>query len=184
MRTAGSDPKRIIVYGVSGSGKTTLAGQIGDRLGLPWHSIDDLTWEPGWVMVPEAVQRERIAAICGQDAWVIDAAYSAWVDIPLASVELIVGLDLPRWRSLGRLVRRTLRRMITREPVCNGNHETLRNTFAADSILLWHFRSFQRKRVRMRGWHADPAGPPVVLLRTPSEVAGWLDSLGRRPSTS
>jgi adenylate kinase family enzyme len=40
-------PSKILVYGVTGSGKTTLARQIGERLGLPWHSVDDLTWEPG-----------------------------------------------------------------------------------------------------------------------------------------
>ena len=41
--------RRIVVYGVTGSGKSTLAARIGARLGLPYHSVDDLTWEPGWV---------------------------------------------------------------------------------------------------------------------------------------
>jgi adenylate kinase family enzyme len=51
------------VYGVTGSGKTTLAAQIAERTGLPWHSVDDLTWEPGWVEVPVQEQRRRIEAI-------------------------------------------------------------------------------------------------------------------------
>jgi murein DD-endopeptidase MepM/ murein hydrolase activator NlpD len=36
-----------LIYGVTGSGKTTLAEQIATRSGLPWYSVDDLTWEPG-----------------------------------------------------------------------------------------------------------------------------------------
>jgi adenylate kinase family enzyme len=49
--------RRIVVYGVTGSGKSTLAARIGQRLGVPYHSVDDLTWEPGWVQVPDEVQR-------------------------------------------------------------------------------------------------------------------------------
>ena len=169
-------PLRILVYGVTGSGKTTLARRIGERTGLPWHSVDDLTWDPGWTPVPLHIQRERIAAICAGPQWVLDTAYGAWRDIPLASADLVIGLDLPRWRSLTQLVRRTLSRLVKRTPVCNGNVETLRSLFATDSIVVWHFRSFSRKRRRMRAWQTDPTMPPVVLLRTPAEVDAWLNS--------
>ena len=43
---------RVLIYGVTGSGKTTLAQQVAVRTGLPFHSVDDLTWQPGWVEVP------------------------------------------------------------------------------------------------------------------------------------
>jgi adenylate kinase family enzyme len=170
--------RRILVYGVTGSGKTTLAPLIAERLGLPYHSIDDLTWEPGWVPVSEAEQRARVSAICAGDAWVIDSAYGIWADIPLARVGLIVGLDLPRALSLWRLLRRTTGNIIGRRQLCNGNQETWTNTFLRrDSILVWHFRSFARKRERMRRWQADPAMPEVVLLRSRAEVRNWLASL-------
>ena len=175
--------RRILVYGVTGSGKSTLAARIGERLGLPYHSVDDLTWEPGWVAVPDEVQRERIAAVCATEAWVIDSAYSIWKDIALGRVELVVGLDFPRWRSLGRLVRRTVRRIVLRTEICNGNRESVRNLLlSTDSIVFWHFKSFARKRRRMRAWHADPAMPPVVLLRSPAEVERWLSGAGREQS--
>ncbi|GIM91714.1 adenylate kinase [Paractinoplanes toevensis] len=167
--------RRILVYGVTGSGKSTLARRIGQRTGLPYHSIDDLTWEPGWVPVSDEVQRERVRAVCAGDAWVIDAGYARWLDIPLARVELIVGLDLPRWRSFGRLLRRTVGHIVRRTPTCNGNYETWRNAFFdRESLLLFHFRSFNRKQRRMRAWEADPDFPETVLLRTPAEVERWL----------
>lgn len=170
--------RRILVYGVTGSGKSTLAARIGRRLGLPYHSVDDLTWEPGWVAVPDEVQRERIAAICATDSWVLDSAYSIWKDLPLTRADLVVGLDFPRWRSLGRLLRRTARRIVLRTEICNGNRERLRNLFlSTDNLVVWQFQSFGRKRRRMRAWQADPAMPPVVLLRSPTEVERWLAEL-------
>jgi adenylate kinase family enzyme len=170
--------RRIVVYGVTGSGKSTLAARIGQRLGVPYHSVDDLTWEPGWVQVPDEVQRERIAAICATDAWVLDSAYGKWRDVPLARADLVVGLDLPRWRSLGRLLRRTARRIALGTEICNGNRERVRNlVLSTDNIVVWHFKSFARKRRRMRAWHVDPAMPPVVLLRSPAEVERWLAGL-------
>lgn len=46
-------PERILVYGVTGSGKTSLAKRISAATGIPWHAVDELTWEPGWIQVPE-----------------------------------------------------------------------------------------------------------------------------------
>jgi adenylate kinase family enzyme len=171
--------RRILVYGVTGSGKSTLARRIGERLGLPYHAIDDLTWEPGWVQVSDELQRQRVQAICDSDAWVIDSAYSKWADVPFARVELVVGLDLPRWRSFGRLLRRTIVHAARHTPTCNGNYESWRNAFLArESILFWHFRSFKRKQRRMRAWQADPDfRPEIVLLRTPAEVRRWFATL-------
>jgi adenylate kinase family enzyme len=169
--------QRILVYGVTGSGKTTLARQIGERTGLPWHSVDDLTWQPGWVAVPDAEQRRRFEAICAQERWVLDTAYGKWLDVPMARTELIVGLDYPRWLSLQRLLRRTVARAIDHKPICNGNTESLRFAFTRDWIIYWHFRSFSRKRRRMRAWAADPAAPPTVLLRSPRQTRRWLGTL-------
>jgi adenylate kinase family enzyme len=170
----------VLIYGVTGSGKTTLARQVADLTGLPWHSVDDLTWEPGWVTVAPEEQRHRIAAICAGEQWILDTAYGQWVDVVLPRTELIVGLDYPRWRSLSRLVRRTLMRAIDHRHICNGNTESFRQAFSRDSIIVWHFQSFARKRDQMRSWAAEPAGWDVVLLKSPAATRRWLVRLARR----
>ncbi len=175
--TGGGDfrtARRIAVYGVTGSGKTRAAADIGAVTGLPWHAVDELTWEPGWAEVPRDEQRRRIDAICRGDAWILDAIYSTWMDVVLDRVEVIVALDYPRWLSYGRLLRRTGRRMITREPVCNGNRETVRHVLARDSILWFHVRSFGRKRDRIRAWENDPAAPAVQRFARPRQLAAAL----------
>ncbi len=168
--------RRILVYGVTGSGKSTAATRIAASTGLPLHLADELTWLPGWVPVDGDVQRERFAAIVVTDAWVLDTAYATWKDLVLARCELVVGLDYARWRSLARLVRRTLIRLVDRRPICNGNVETLRGTLSRDSIVVWHFSSFARKRARMRAW-ATSDDVPILLFRRPAELERWLASL-------
>lgn len=182
-----------MVYGVTGSGKTTLARRIGEATGLPWHSADDeIGWLPGWVMRSPEEQRRIAEDLCAQQEWVLDTAYGTWLDVPLERLDLIVALDYPRWFSLQRLVRRTVSRAVTRQEMCNGNTETWRQAFSRDSIIVWHFRSWARKRARIRQWAADPTGvrpgatvdssdldgvPAVLHLKSAREAERWCLSL-------
>jgi adenylate kinase family enzyme len=181
MQPAG--PQRILVYGVTGSGKSTLARRIAESTGLPLYLADEFTWRPGWTPVPDDEQRAQFEEICARDEWVLDTAYRTWLDVALARAELIVALDYPRLLSLGRLVRRTVLRIIDRRLICNGNHETLRQALSRDSILAWHFRSFSRKRRQMRAWADNPPGPAILLFRRPRETEAWLQALVRDRSS-
>ena len=168
---------RVLVYGVTGSGKTTLARKIGEKTGIEWHSVDDLTWDPGWQQVPVDEQRRRMQAICDGDRWILDTAYGTWRDIPLARVELIVALDYPRWLSFKRLLARSIMRAIDKRPICNGNMESFRLMFSKESILFWHFKSFKSKKTRIRDWAQKTDGPKVLRFTRPRDVEAWLNSL-------
>ncbi|MBD8868692.1 adenylate kinase [Nocardioides sp. MJB4] len=168
--------RRVVVYGVTGAGKTTVAAEIAARTGLPLIRVDELSWGPGWRLLPAAEQRARFGPILDGDRWVLDTAYGSWLDLALARADLVVGLDLSRPRTFARLVRRSVRRVATGERVCNGNTETLGRLLGRDSILLWHCRSFSRKRGRLRAWERDGA-PRTVLLRRPDDVRAWLGEL-------
>lgn len=172
---------RILVYGVTGSGKTTLASRISKVLDIPFHSADDLAFEPGWVTVSTELQKERVDQICASEEWILDSAYSKWIEGPLSRVELIVALDYPRWLSLGRLMRRTWHRVVSKETCCNGNVETLKLVFSRDSILLWHFKSFKSKRARINNWVSE--GRTVMVFRSQKEVEKWLHKLQEQSDT-
>lgn len=169
--------RRYLVYGVTGSGKTTLASDLSKRTGIPWHHIDDLTWRPDWTPVADAEQREIVERLCTGNEWILDHAYGSWLDIPLAHADVVVALDYPRWLSLWRVARRSIQRACDKRPICGGNVESWRRVFSRDSMVVWHFRSFARKRARIRAWEADSPGPRVVRLPSPSEAERWLRSL-------
>ncbi|MGC0273460.1 adenylate kinase [Pseudactinotalea sp. Z1739] len=167
--------QRILIYGVTGSGKTTLARDLGGTLDVRSVSVDDeIGWLPGWVNRPVVQQRNLVEQIVAQDAWVMDTAYGAWLDVVLPRVEMIVALDYPRAVSLGRLVRRSLRRALGKRRICNDNTESFRRLFSRESILIWHFRSFASKRAQIRSWAQDPPVDRVLVLRSPRQTRAFL----------
>lgn len=169
--------RRILCFGATGSGKSTMAAAIAEILDLPLTLVDDLCWEPDWVPTSVELQDARIIPVLESDAFVIDSVYRRHNAIALANVDVVIALDHPRLVSLARLVRRTIRRIRTRELVCNGNIETLGRALGRDSILWWHFRSWRSKRERMRAWHADAELPPVLILRRSRDAGALLEEL-------
>lgn len=199
-------PSRVLFYGVTGSGKSSAARAYAKATGLPEFSVDDcIGWLPGWEQRDAAGQRALGAAIVAQDRWVLDSAYGGWRDLVLARAELVVALDYPRWLSLSRLVRRTARRIVTGQVVCNGNRETFARVLAKDSVIRWHFQSFARKRRVIgdmqagRDLSADPDartvgdmqavrdlqavrdGPSVIVFRRPRDMHAWLAGVAMAP---
>ncbi|QYJ03416.1 hypothetical protein KUV85_13915 [Nocardioides panacisoli] len=169
--------RRILGIGCTGSGKSTLALHLGELLDLPVTLMDDLMWQPDWRPTNPEVAARVVADRLAEPAWVLDTAYGAHRPDAIARADVVVALDYPRRVSLGRLLRRTARRVLTREPVCNGNVETLRQTLSRDSIIAWHFRTWSQKRDQVRSLLADPAAPPVVRLGHPRDAAALLAAL-------
>ena len=162
-----------IVASASGNGKTTLGRELARRLDVPFHELDALNHGPGWVEATPEELRARVEPLVAADAWVIDGTYRGKLgDLGLRRADVVVWLDLPLRIWLPRLLRRTVRRVVRREELWNGNRETLRNVlFSRDSLILYAFRQhFRRRRV----YPMELAPYPVVRLRTPRQVREWL----------
>ncbi len=172
--------KRILLYGATGSGKSTAAQQIGDALGLPVHFVDDeVGWLPNWNFRPDDAQIRIVDELVRGDRWVLDSAYGKWRDRVLAHADVVIALDYPRWISLTRLLKRTRQRAFKRELVCNGNVETWGRVFSKDSIIRWHFHSFESKRSRIEQMETAHDGPPVLRLRSLRDYGMLMRELGR-----
>jgi adenylate kinase family enzyme len=166
-----------IVASASGSGKTTLGRELARRLGVPFVEVDSLVHGPGWTETPDAELQTELERLVADDGWVLDGVYQHKVgDLVLDAADTIVWIDLPLRVWLPRLVRRTWRRMRSREELWNGNREELRLAlWGRRSLFVWALRSHFRRR---REWPGELARYPVVRLRSPEEVDAWLAKSG------
>jgi adenylate kinase family enzyme len=162
------------VIGQTGSGKTTFARALAEKLRVPHVELDALHWRSGWVMAPPEEVQARVAEILKDDGWVIDGNYGGTLGTTvLDRADQIVWLDLPFRTTFPRVLRRTLRRLRTREQLWHTtNQESFRGAFLSrDSILLYAIRTHRHRRRRCGELVQNR---PHVTLRSPADVERYL----------
>lgn len=172
--------QRISVIGTCGSGKTITASQITQRLGIPHVELDALYWEPNWTEAPPEVFRERVTQALSGETWAVDGNYGKVRDIVWGRANTIVWLDYALPVILWQLVRRTMRRSLTREELWSGNRETLSKAlFSRESILLYALKTYRRRKKEYPALLSRPeyAHLALVRLRSPRETRQWLSTL-------
>mgnify|MGYP001161051599 FL=1 len=176
---------RIAVVGCSGSGKTTVARQVADRLGLEHIELDELAHQPGWTMRPaEEFRSDLETRLSGaEQGWVTCGHYGRLAgDMHLKKANTIVWLDLPRRTVMTRVIRRTIRRVLTREELWNGNKEPWTNLYHWDperNVIKWSWVTYKGRREQYEQCMCDGSWvhANVLRLRSPQAVEGFLDSL-------
>ena len=93
--------------------------------------------------------------------------------------DTVVWLDPSRLTVLRRVVPRTLRRVITREELWNGNREPWRNLYSPkpeDNVIVWAWTRHPHTRRRYEDMLIDGTWTHlrVVRLRTDADVSTFL----------
>lgn len=142
---------RIVVVGTSGSGKTTLARELARSLDIPYLELDSIFHRNGWSSEPDHLFQEEVAAFTRSSRWVVDGNYSShgMRDVLWPEADTFVWLDMPRRVVMRRVVKRTLRRVISREELWNSVTEPWSNLYSLDpgkNIMLWAWTTFEHNR--------------------------------------
>ena len=176
---------RIWIIGCSGSGKSTLADRLAAQLDLTKYELDGIFHQSGWTQMPDEQFCSQLAEIVGTERWILDGNYFRRCPGTIAArAELVVWLDLPRAQTFFRVVRRSLRRVLYREELWNGNREgwsTLLNPNPETNIVLrtWRQHPVYRRRYE-RAIEEDQFGnAEVVRIRTTEELEDWCMSVTR-----
>jgi adenylate kinase family enzyme len=167
--------ERVIVIGSGGSGKSTFAAALSRRLGLPLVHLDALYWHAGWQPTPPDEWGERVRELAAAPRWVMDGNYGGTLDLRLERCDTAVFLDLPRWLSLWRVVKRQLRYVgRTRPDMAAGCPERLQWEFVT---WIWNYRATRREGIlrKLAGLRADQR---AVVLTSPAAVRRFLDDAG------
>ena len=151
---------RISIMGCSGSGKSTLARALHQELRLPWLELDSIHHQPDWEPLDTELFRSSVTDFMDRHPdWVIDGNYSKVADLVQARCTDIVWLDVPFPRVMWQLVSRSLRRVLFRTELWNGNREGLRNLLSTDpeeSVIRWAVKTHHQFPGRFDRLRADP----------------------------
>lgn len=132
--------RRISVVGCSGAGKSTLSRRLAQHLGYRHIELDALFHQPNWQPLPtEQFQLATRRALEG-DGWIAEGNYSAVRPLVRDRSDMVIWLDTPRHKVMRQVIWRTLRRLVTREVLWNGNRERWGNLLKLNprqSILAW-----------------------------------------------
>jgi adenylate kinase family enzyme len=162
-----------------------MAEKLASRLGVDHVELDRLFHLPGWTELPPDEFRRQVADLIGTDGWVVDGNYLAVRDLVWARADTVVWLDPPRAVVMGRVISRSLARVLLRRELWNGNRERWRFLFSMDpakSIIVWAWTQHRAYRNRYSTAMSDPALVHLTFLRlrSGSEAERWLASVGHQ----
>jgi hypothetical protein len=92
----------------------------------------------------------------------------------------VIWLNYSFPRIMLQLLRRTLRRSLSRKALFSGNRESLAQSFLSrDSILLFALRTYHRRRRDYRHIIRSNAYPHIqfIELASPAETEEWVEEL-------
>lgn len=172
--------RRVSVIGNAGSGKSALARALAARLGVPHVELDGIYHQPGWIPLAGEEFVRRVGAAAAGDGWVIDGNYSAVRPLIWARADTVIWLDPPRRVVMRRLIWRTIRRVISRTELWNGNREPWQNLVRRDpqtSIIAWAWHQHAVYQQRYAAAALDPAWAHLRFSRVTSrrDVRTLLD---------
>ena len=158
------------MVGSSGSGKSTFGRALAAAMEVPFLELDSVFHQPGWQELPTDEFRARVAEFAdATDEWVIDGNYSK-VQHPVVwpRADTVIWLDVPKARVMRQVVARSVRRVVTRQELWNGNREQVRNLLARDperSIIRWAWTNHHRFRAEFDDARADPRWAHITFIR-------------------
>jgi adenylate kinase family enzyme len=171
--------RRVCVIGTSGAGKTTVARAIADRRGFTYIDNDAIIWHANWEPAPKLeIYAAKELATRG-DGWVTDGnlGHDPDDELLLERCDTLVWLDLSRAVVHWQVIKRSVARVITREPLAHGNRESLRLMLSKDSIILWSIQSFERRRRRYGELFARRERRHLIRLTSRRQIADWLTTI-------
>jgi adenylate kinase family enzyme len=174
--------RRVSVVGNSGSGKSTLARALSQRLGVDYIELDAIHHLENWEPIDPDEFNETVDRLSAESSWVIDGNYRSVVqDKVWQRADTVVWLDLPRRTVMTQVVARSLRRVVSREKLWNGNQESARNLLSRDpelNVVLWSWTQHGKYVERYSSAMTDPEFAHLDFVRLSSRQAmrDWLES--------
>ncbi len=179
--------ERVVVIGSSCAGKTAFADRLAQTLGQACTDLDTLFWASDWQPKPLEEFCRLAEQVARSERWVVAGNYGDVRTILWPHATAVVWLNYAFPVVMWRAVKRTVRRVVTREALWHGNRESFRRSFLSrDSILVWVASTFRKRRRQFAALRESNVFPHLVWVefRRPAEADRFVRSLGERSSSA
>lgn len=126
----------------------------------------------------DEVLRKKVEAAISSDGWAICGNYAKLRESIWPRADTLIWLDYPMGLAMWRVLRRTIRRSITGEPLWSNNVETWQKSFlSSDSIIVWTWTSWRKQRRMYSAFFRSREYPGLRRYRfvSPARTRQWLD---------
>jgi adenylate kinase family enzyme len=171
---------KMIITGTTCTGKTTLGKKLSERFHIIQVDLDEYHFLPNWVEKEKSVFMNDVLSVTNSEMnWIVTGSYQTiFKDTLWKDASVIIWLDYSLGVILRRYFKRTYRRVFLKEKCCGENYETLGRTFSKDSLFLWIFKSYWRRKERMNTWiKEDFSEKEWIVFKRPNETTKYLAQL-------
>lgn len=157
---------RVAVIGNAGGGKSTMCRALSAALGLPYHPIDKIQWQPGWVQTPESEFNAKHDVLLRTERWIIDG-FGPWesVERRFDAADTIIFVDHPLWIHYWWATKRQLKSVIWGRPDGPDGCPMLPVTFRLYRMMWLLHRDSRPKLLNALAAHRE--GKTVIHIRSP-----------------
>ena len=104
--------KRILVTGNAGAGKSTVSRQISELLNIHVYGLDKIVWRSRWQRTSLSQCRSKVTRVLERNQWIVDGVCLR----AIKTADVIIFLDLPRYRCYWQAFKRSLRYLFKSRP--------------------------------------------------------------------
>lgn len=160
---------KYLIIGSPGSGKTSLALKLSEKTKLPIYSLDQIFWKPGWQKVTQEEFISAIQQIRSLPPGIIEGCYPKIIELCLDMTEIVIYLDISRYKCINRMLFRTLTHLGRQRP--NAPEGCLERFDKNFFKYIWNFRKNYELKIRQS---IEQYKNEVIILRSSKQITRFL----------
>ncbi|PHM45578.1 ATPase AAA [Xenorhabdus miraniensis] len=168
---------KVWIVGSPGSGKSTMSRKVASALGCKHVELDAIVWNKGWTKCDFLSANAEINQLNEKhNSIVFDGGYDQFRSTLYEVVDVVILMSVPFPISFFRVLRRSVKRVLTKEMLWNGNIETFGGITKKDGMLHYAFTQRNKIRKKNRSIYSHFEGRKFIVA-SKLDISNVLDEL-------